>query len=137
MFIYSSFDILYMCWYIMKLYKRVHELNQDKVLYKTYLIYYLGGLHNSKCQVPCDSRKKVSAYFTLVSLCFSDPLRPALVRVENWEPLKPVVWCVRDVALIHYHSCTDSVKPSLQFLWLMIQGDHYSSRFLDATNKTL
>jgi hypothetical protein len=31
-------------------------------------------------------------------------------------PLKPVLGGVRDVAPIHYPSCTDSIKPSLQFL---------------------
>jgi hypothetical protein len=38
------------------------------------------------------------------------------LSVENWGPLKPVLGGVRDVALIHYPSCTDSINPSLQFL---------------------
>jgi hypothetical protein len=42
-------------------------------------------------------------------------LMPALLSVENWVPLKPVLGGVRDVALIPYPSCTDSIKPSLQF----------------------
>jgi hypothetical protein len=59
---------------------------------------------------------------------------------------------VRDVALIHCSSCTDSIKPSLQFLcyfvvinasegslcfqnyvillWLMLPRDHFVSRIL-------
>jgi hypothetical protein len=50
---------------------------------------------------------------------FSGPsgsLIPALLSVENWVPIKPVLGGVRDVARIHYLSCTDSIKPSLQFL---------------------
>jgi hypothetical protein len=41
---------------------------------------------------------------------------PALLSVENWVPLKPVLGGVRDVALNKYPSCTDSIKPSQQFL---------------------
>jgi hypothetical protein len=63
--------------------------------------------------------------------------------VENWVPLKPVLRAVRDVARIHYPSCTDSInmknkinKPSLQFfcnfLWLMLPRDHFVSRFLSS-----
>jgi hypothetical protein len=41
---------------------------------------------------------------------------------------------VRDVAFIHYPSCTDSIKPSLQFsrnfVVIMRQRDHFVSRFL-------
>jgi hypothetical protein len=50
---------------------------------------------------------------------FSGPsgsLMPAPLSVENWVPLKPVLGGVRVVAFIHYLSCTDSIKPSLQFL---------------------
>jgi hypothetical protein len=50
---------------------------------------------------------------------FSGPsgsLMPALISVENWVPLKLVLWGVRDVALIHYPSCSDSIKPSVQLL---------------------
>jgi hypothetical protein len=45
----------------------------------------------------------------------SGSLMPTLLSVENWVPLKPVLGGVRAVALIHYPSCTDSIKPSLQF----------------------
>jgi hypothetical protein len=45
----------------------------------------------------------------------SGSLMPAQLSVENWVPLKPVLGVVRDVAFIHYPSCTDSIKPSLQF----------------------
>jgi hypothetical protein len=75
-------------------------------------------LHNSRCQVPCGSCKKLPPYFTYVLLYFSGPsgsLMPALWSVENWVPLKPVLGGVRDVARIHYPSCTDSIKPSVQF----------------------
>jgi hypothetical protein len=40
---------------------------------------------------------------------------PAQLSVENLGPLKPVLGGVRDVARMHYPSCTDSIKPSLQF----------------------
>jgi hypothetical protein len=40
----------------------------------------------------------------------------ALLSIENLVRLKPVLSGVRDVALIHNPSCTDSIKPSLQFL---------------------
>jgi hypothetical protein len=55
-----------------------------------------------------------------VLLYFSGPsrsLKQALLSVENWVSLKPVLRGVRDVARIHYPSCTDSIKPSLQFFW--------------------
>jgi hypothetical protein len=40
---------------------------------------------------------------------------PALTSAENRVPLKLVLVGVRDVALIHYPSFTDSIKPSLKF----------------------
>jgi hypothetical protein len=58
-----------------------------------------------------------------VLLYFSGPtgsLVPALLSVENWVPLKLVPGVVRDVALIHYPLCTDSIKPSLQFSCYLI-----------------
>jgi hypothetical protein len=36
---------------------------------------------------------------------------PALLSPENWVSLKPVLGGVRDVALLHYPSCTDSINP--------------------------
>jgi hypothetical protein len=42
-------------------------------------------------------------------------LMSALLSVENWVPLKPVLGGVKENALIHYHPCTDLIKPSLQF----------------------
>jgi hypothetical protein len=45
----------------------------------------------------------------------SGSLMPTLLSVENWVSLKPVQGGVRDVARIHYPSCTDSIKPSLQY----------------------
>jgi hypothetical protein len=74
-------------------------------------------LYNIRCQVLCGSCKSCP-YFTLVFLYFSGPsgsLMPALISVENWVPFKPVLGGVRDVARIHYPSCTDSIKQSLQF----------------------
>jgi hypothetical protein len=73
------------------------------------LCFQIFILHNSRCQVPRDSCKK---YFTSVLLYFTGT---ALLSDENWVPLKPVLGGVRDVALVHYPSCTDSIKPSLQF----------------------
>jgi hypothetical protein len=52
-------------------------------------------------------------------LYFSGPsglLTPAPLSVENKVPLKPVLGGLRDVALFHYPSCKNSIKPSLQFL---------------------
>jgi hypothetical protein len=71
-------------------------------------------LHNSRCQLLCGSctklpRISLQCYYIFLVL-------PALLSVENWVPLMPVLGGVRDVALIHYSSCTDSIKPSLQFL---------------------
>jgi hypothetical protein len=57
---------------------------------------------------------------------FSGPsgsLMPTLSSVENWVPLKPVLGGVRDVARTHYPSCTDSIKPSLQFLCYFVVLD--------------
>jgi hypothetical protein len=66
--------------------------------------------------VPCGSCKK----FPRTSLqCFSGPsgsLMPALLSNENRVPFKPVLGGVRDVALVHYPSCADSIQPNLQFL---------------------
>jgi hypothetical protein len=58
----------------------------------------------------------------------SGSLMPALLSVENWVPLKPVLG---GVALIHYPSCTDSIKPSLQFLcnFVMINASERSLCF--------
>jgi hypothetical protein len=44
----------------------------------------------------------------------SDPSEALITTKE--QPLKPVLGGVRDVAHIQYPSCTDSIKPSLQFL---------------------
>jgi hypothetical protein len=60
---------------------------------------------------------KVAPYFTTVLLYFSGPLgslMPALLSVENCVPLKPLLRGVSDVSHIHYPSCTDSIKPSVQ-----------------------
>jgi hypothetical protein len=57
-------------------------------------------------------------HFSVQLLYFSGPsgsLMSARLSVENWVPLQPVLGDVRDVASIHYPSCTDSIKPSLQF----------------------
>jgi hypothetical protein len=83
------------------------------------LCFLIFILHNSRCQVLCGSCKKLPRT-SLQLLYFSGPsgsLMPALLSVENWVPLKPVLGGVRDVARIHYRSCTDSIKPSLQFSW--------------------
>jgi hypothetical protein len=73
-------------------------------------------LHNSRWQVLCGSCKKL-LYFTSVLLYLSGllgSLMPALLSVEKWVPLKPVLGSVRDVARIHYPSGTDSIKSNLQ-----------------------
>jgi hypothetical protein len=57
-------------------------------------------------------------FYLFELLYFSGPsgsLMPALLSVQNRVPLKPMIGGVRDVALIHYPSCTDSIKPSLQY----------------------
>jgi hypothetical protein len=59
---------------------------------------------------------KITPYFTSVLFYCSGPsgtLMPALLNVEYLVPLKPVLGRVMDVALIHYPSCTDSIKLSL------------------------
>jgi hypothetical protein len=53
-------------------------------------------------------------YFTLLLLYFSGltgSLIPARLNVENWVTLKPVLLCVRNIALFYYPSCKDSIKP--------------------------
>jgi hypothetical protein len=100
------------------------------------LCFHIFILHNSRCQVLCGSCKSCLVLHLSVVIFFgpSGTLMPALLSVENLVPLKPVLGGVRDVALIHYPSCTDSIKPSLQFscnlLWLMLPRDHFVSRFL-------
>jgi hypothetical protein len=64
--------------------------------------------------------KKVASYYTSVLLYLSGrsgSMSLALLSSENLGPLKPVLGGVRDVALIHFSSCTDSIKLSLQFLY--------------------
>jgi hypothetical protein len=68
-----------------------------------------------KCRVPAVKSCPVLHFSVVIFSGPSGSLMPALLSVENWVPLKPVLGGVRDVALIHYHSCTDSIKPSLQF----------------------
>jgi hypothetical protein len=56
-----------------------------------------------------------------------------LLSVENWVPLAPVLGGMRDVALIHYPSYTDSINPSLQFSSNFVvihaaEGLHFVSR---------
>jgi hypothetical protein len=66
--------------------------------------------------VPFGSCKQLPRTSPQCFLYFSGPsesLMTALLSVENWVPLKGGV---RDVALIHYPSCSNSIKPSLQFL---------------------
>jgi hypothetical protein len=100
------------------------------------LCFQIFILHNSMCQVLYGSCKKLSrsshqcGYIVLV---LRDHWCQHLLSVENWVPLKPVPGGVRDVVLIHYPSCTDSIKPSLQFscmfCLLMLSRDHFVSRF--------
>jgi hypothetical protein len=54
-------------------------------------------------------------YLDLHTFLSSGSLSQTLLSVENRIPLKPVVEALRDVALFHYPTCTDSIKPSLQF----------------------
>jgi hypothetical protein len=61
-------------------------------------------------------------------------LMPALLSVKNWVPVKPVLGGVKDVARIHYPSCTDSIKPSLQFSCNFVvinasEGSHFFPEF--------
>jgi hypothetical protein len=100
-------------------------------------LIFLHGVYNSHIGLQCiklvklESHYTVSVfklffflniikrtYFTSVMLNFSESsgsLLPARLSVKNGVPLKPVLGGVRDVALIHYPSCTDTIKPRLQF----------------------
>jgi hypothetical protein len=98
-------------------------------------------LHNSSCQMLCGSCKKLprtSLQCFYIFLVLKDHW---LLRVENWVALNPVLGGVRDVAPIHYPSCTDSIKRSLQslviLLWLMLPRDHFVSRFFYIINHTI
>jgi hypothetical protein len=63
-----------------------------------------------------DPKEKPSLqHFQFCRVGSSGSLMPTLLSVENRVPLKPVLGGVRDVALNQYLSCTDSIKPSLQF----------------------
>jgi hypothetical protein len=75
-------------------------------------------LHNCGCQVlygSCKMLPRTSFQCCYIFIGPSGSLMPAILSVENWVPLKPMLGDVRDVALIHYPSCTDSIKRSLQF----------------------
>jgi hypothetical protein len=75
-------------------------------------------LHNSRCQVQCGSRKKLPR--TSLQCCYifwSFGIIDANT-IKCWElsTAQASARGVSNVALNHYHSCTDSIKPSLQFL---------------------
>jgi hypothetical protein len=70
-------------------------------------------LHNSSCQVQWGSCKKLPVlHFSDIFFC--GIIDSSTLSFENWVPLKPVLGGVMNVALIHYPSCTNSIKPSLQ-----------------------
>jgi hypothetical protein len=82
------------------------------------LCFQIFILHNSRCQVMWSSCKKLPRTSLQCCYIFSGPsgsLMSALLCVENWVPLKPLLADVRDVARNHYPSCTDSIKSSLKF----------------------
>jgi hypothetical protein len=99
-----------------------HEKTYRSMYTRDHFCFQIFVLHNSMCQVPCGSRKSCPVlHFSVV--IFSGPsgsLMPTLLSVKNWVPLKAVLGGVRDVALIHFPSCTDSIKPSLQFLYYFV-----------------
>jgi hypothetical protein len=73
------------------------------------------------CQI-CESGRDIEDEKQFVFLTVSGPLgslMPALLSVEDWVPLLRTAQAgarsVRGVALIHYPSYTDSIKPNLQF----------------------
>jgi hypothetical protein len=83
----------------------------------------------------------VTAVKSSVLLIVSGPsgsLIPELLSVENRGQVNPVPGGVRLVALIHYPSCADSFKPSLNFscnfVVIYASGDHIESRILDVLN---
>jgi hypothetical protein len=87
-----------------------------RALFKLLAFYFTTAC---RCQVLCDSCKKFPR--TSLQCCniffWSFRIIDAST-IKCWEfsvPLKPVLGGVRDVACIHYPSCTDSIKPSLQF----------------------
>jgi hypothetical protein len=67
-------------------------------------------------------------------------LMPAIWSVVNWVPLSRC-WRVRGLVLVHYPSCTDSIKPSLQFssnfIVTMLPKNHFVSRFFICTFQSL
>jgi hypothetical protein len=74
-------------------------------------------------------------HFSVVIFGPSGPLILTLESVEYWVPPKPVLWDVRNVALFHHPSFTDSIKPSLQFLCNFIvveasEGSHFIQVFI-------
>jgi hypothetical protein len=73
-----------------------------------------------KCRVAAIKSCLVLHFSVVIFSCPSGSLMPALLSVENKVLLKPVLGDVRDVALIHYPSCTDSIKPSLQFFFNVV-----------------
>jgi hypothetical protein len=74
-------------------------------------------LHNSRCHVLCGSCKNfpfTSLQYCYIFLVLRDHWYQHYLVLRIWVPLKPVLEGVRDFALIHYPSCTDSIKPSVQ-----------------------
>jgi hypothetical protein len=63
-----------------------------------------------ECCVQAVKRCPVLRFSIFIFFGSSGSLNPTLLGDENWVPLKPVLGGMRDVALFHYTSCTDSIK---------------------------
>ena len=71
----------------------------------------------------CSGRKKSARLYLSVVIFFwsfwSFGINDSnIFSVENWIPHRPMLGDVRDVALLHYISWTDSIKQSLQFSFI-------------------
>jgi hypothetical protein len=108
------------------------------------LCFQIFILHNSRCQVLCGNCKScpvlhfsVVVFFWSFGIIYASTIKCWLLFIKNWVPLKLVLWVMRDVARIHYPSCTDSIKPNLQFScnFVLINASEWSLCFqIFATN---
>jgi hypothetical protein len=113
-------------------------LPRDQFVSRFLYFLYTAGI---KCYVVA---VKGCPYFTSVLLYFAGPsgsLTQALLSIECWVMLKPVLGGIRDVAHVYYPSCTDSTKRSLNsvviLLWIKLPREDFLPWITNALSQSM